>query len=152
MKIRLSVSGDKAAELEEELKRLGIEIDPHSDLELIEHQSSGIRSEYLEVKDEKGDRFNIRLTDIIFVESFGRRIDVHINGAVYSTGERLYSLEEILTVYGFIRVSNSVIVAKKHIRKIKPTLSMKFVLTMSDGTLVDVTRSYYYSFKQEIGI
>lgn len=29
---------------------------------------------------------------------------------------------------------------------------MKFILTMEDGKKVDVTRSYYYSFKEAFGI
>lgn len=152
MKIRLSVNAERAVTLKEELEKLGIEIDSEADLELIEASAPRITPKYLDVRDARGERVNILLRDIIFAESFGRRIDVHANGEVYSSSERLYTLEEILTVHGFIRVSNSVIVAKRHIKKIRPTLSMKFVLTMSDGTPVDVTRSYYYSFKQALGI
>ena len=51
-----------------------------------------------------------------------------------------------------LRVSNSVIVAREKIRKISPSLSMKFVLTMSDGRGAVVTRSYYYIFREAMGI
>ena len=52
----------------------------------------------------------------------------------------------------FIRVSNCAIIARLHVKRIKPSISMKFILTMSDGSLVDVTRSYYSSFKDFFGI
>lgn len=152
MRIRLSVHGSKAAALETELKKLGIEIDPEAEYELIERTQSAPLGNYLEVKDERGEHLSIPFSDIIFAESFGRRIDIHVKDKVYTCSERLYSLEENMNSHGFIRVSNSVIVARKQIKKIKPTLSMKFVLTMSDGSLVDVTRSYYHAFKQAIGI
>ena len=52
----------------------------------------------------------------------------------------------------FLRVSNSVIVARAAIVRISPALSMKFTLTLSDKRRVDVTRSYYYTFKEYMGI
>ena len=52
----------------------------------------------------------------------------------------------------FLRVSNGVIVALRHIRSIKPALSMRFALTLSDGRRADVTRSCYYAFKEALGI
>ena len=36
--------------------------------------------------------------------------------------------------------------------RISPALSMKFTLTLSDKRRVDVTRSYYYTFKEYMGI
>ena len=34
---------------------------------------------------------------------------------------------------------------------IKTSLNMKFVLVLSDGSHLEVSRSYYYQFKEEIG-
>ncbi|MBQ5989440.1 MAG: hypothetical protein IJL67_08100 [Oscillospiraceae bacterium] len=36
----------------------------------------------------------------------------------------------------------------EYVKKIRPALSMKYVLTMTNGTLVDVTRSYYSEFRK----
>ena len=47
----------------------------------------------------------------------------------------------------FIRISNSVIIARKSIKKIKPSLSCKYLLTLEDNSIIDVTRTYYYKFK-----
>ena len=64
----------------------------------------------------------------------------------------MYELESLLDPNKFLRVSKSVIIARKHVKKIRPSLSMKYILTMSDGTLVDVTRSYYSDFRRFFGI
>ena len=76
----------------------------------------------------------------------------HSGGDEYKITERLRRLEEILDPKEFIRISNSVIVSANHIKSIKPTLGQKFVLTMSDSSKVDVTRTYYYIFKEFFGI
>ena len=58
----------------------------------------------------------------------------------------------ILDSEQFMRISNSVIIARNSVRKIKPTLGAKFILTLKNGATVDVTRSYYYIFRDAYGI
>lgn len=149
MKVRLSVSDKIYEETKRELLEHGIEIDDGSELELIERQG---QTEYLNVKNEVGDRLKIRVDEIVFIESFGRNMDVHTEKEVYRASERMYILEKELAGRGFIRVSNSCIVARKKIKRIKPSITMKYVLEMTDSSLVDVTRGYYYSFKEKIGV
>ena len=149
MKVRLSVSEQIYEQTKKELLEHGIEIDDGSELELIERQG---QTEYLNVKNEVGDRLKIRVDEIVFIESFGRNMDVHTEKEVYRASERMYTLEKELAGRGFIRVSNSCIVARKKIKRIHPSLTMKYVLEMTDNSLVDVTRGYYYSFKEKIGV
>ncbi len=52
----------------------------------------------------------------------------------------------------FLRVSQSTVVNRPAVREITPTLFMHFILTLSDGRRVDVTRTYYYLFKESFGI
>ena len=149
MKVRLSVSKKIYEETKAELLDHGIEIDEDSELELIERSG---QTEYLNVKNEVGDRLKIKVDEIVFIESFGRNMDVHTEKEVFRASERMYILEKELAGRGFIRVSNSCIVSQKNIKRIKPSFTMKFVLEMSDKSLVDVTRGYYYSFKEKLGI
>ncbi|MBR4777041.1 MAG: LytTR family transcriptional regulator [Lachnospiraceae bacterium] len=149
MKVRLSVGEQIYEQTKKELLEHGIEIDDGSELELIERQG---QTEYLNVKNEVGDRLKIRVDEIVFIESFGRNMDVHTEKEVYRASERMYILEKELAGRGFIRVSNSCIVARKKIKRIKPSLTMKYVLEMTDNSLVDVTRGYYYSFKEKLGV
>ena len=110
-------------------------------------------SSFIAVKNKKGEKLRLKSEEIIFIESFGHEVVVHsTDGEPYYAYDRLYQLCTILDNEKFLRVSNCAIIAKSHVKKIKPSLSMKFVLTMSDGSLVDVTRSYCNSFKEFFGI
>jgi len=66
--------------------------------------------------------------------------------------DRLYKIVNLLNPEKFLRISNSVVISKDKVKKISTTLSMKFILTMINGKKVDVTRSYYYIFKDSFGI
>ena len=148
MKLRLSVKETNREYVSSELTDHGIEISEDAEYSVTESPGGN----YLTVKDSKGDKVRITCTDIVFIESYGRNVDVHTTEGSYRTQERIYQLEEFLDKSRFTRVSNSVIVQKKHIKKIRPSLSMKFIITMSEGTVIDVTRSYYSSFRSFLGI
>lgn len=77
---------------------------------------------------------------------------MHTSKETYKCSERLWQLEKSLNPAHFIRISNSVIIAREHIKGIKTALSQKFIVLLSNGTKVDVTRSYYYIFKSKLGI
>ena len=149
MKIRLNLEGDRREAVRRELTAREIEIDESADLVLSEAQDFAV---HLEVKDKKGGRLRISCADIIMVESFGHDVVVHATDGIYQAVHRLYQLDAMLEKNSFFRVSNSVIISRRFVKKIRPSLSMKFILTMEDGTLVDVTRSYYSSFKKFFGI
>lgn len=79
-------------------------------------------------------------------------MEVHTKNKTYQAMDRLYRIVNMLDPDKFLRISNSVVIARDKVKKITPTLSMKFILTMIDGRNVDVTRSYYYIFKDYFGI
>ena len=149
MRIKLSVSGEHYEEIEKDLKKIGIEIDDDAELILSERDAY---SDFLAVKSSEGERFHIPVEEIVSIESYGHSVEVHTQKDSYFADERLYQLCALLDPEKFVRVSNSSIVARNKIRSIKPMLSMKFVLLMSDGNSIDVTRSYYNIFKEYIGI
>ena len=149
MKIRISVSEEKFDSVEKYLSEHGIEIS--DDAEYVLTESSGYKA-FIQVKDEKKDRVRISAEDVIFIEAFGKDIEIHTESDTYHSQDRMYELESLLDPKEFIRVSKSVIVSRKHVKKIRPSLSMKYILTMTDGTLIDVTRSYYSDFRRFFGI
>ena len=75
-----------------------------------------------------------------------------LSGADALLGRVLYRLTARLDPEAFLRISHSVVIARSKVVRIAPTLSMKFILTLRDGRTVDVTRSYYYIFKETFGI
>lgn len=145
MRIKLSVNSSRYDEVARDLLDRGIEIDDEADLILSE--KDGYISTITVRSHDKGELVRLSVDEIIFIETFGHKVMVHADENVYLASERLYQLCGLLSPDKFLRISNSVVIATDKVRKIKPTLSMKYILTMSDGTNVDVTRSYYNLFR-----
>ena len=149
MKIRVAVSKEKYEFVERYLTEHGIEIDGEAEFMIME--SSGYPA-FLSVRSDEGEHLQISTEEIIFIEAFGKDIEVHTAQGTFFSRDRMYQLETLLAPQEFLRISKSVIISKKHVKKIRSSLSMKYILTMSNGTLVDVTRSYYSDFRRFFGI
>lgn len=149
MKVKLLINENRIAEITSKLKVLGIEIDDEAEFVLTERNKF---ISHLPARDEKGDRCNVLVEDIIYIESYSHNVDIHTMNSCFKSTEALYQILSMLNPEEFLRISNSVIISRRHVKKIKPALSMKFVLTLTDGTLVDVTRSYYNIFKEFFNI
>ncbi|MGN0425258.1 MAG: LytTR family DNA-binding domain-containing protein [Acetatifactor sp.] len=149
MKFRISVSPEKREELERFLKEHGIETDPNAAYAIVEESHY---PDFLSARDRRRENVRIAIEDVIFIEAFGKEIEIHTLQDTFYAQDRIYQLEELLNPRAFLRISKSVIIAKKHVKKIRPSLSMKYILTMTDGTLVDVTRSYYSEFRRFFNI
>lgn len=150
MKIRLDVDPSQIEEITHFLTEHGIEIDEESEFVLSQRE---LVFGKLCVKDALSDeKVYIDINDILYIESFGHQIDVATEQGIFSATSRLYQLEEMLGDEKFLRISKSVIIAKKKVKEIRPSFSMKFVLIMSNNTKLEVTRSYYNSFRDAFGI
>ncbi|MBR3349493.1 MAG: LytTR family transcriptional regulator [Solobacterium sp.] len=148
MKIRLNISSSQYEEVKSELEKHGIEIS--DDAPLVLSAADGY-SDWLSVKKEK-EHLHIPVSSVVYIESLGHDVLVHSKDGVYMSPERLTQLEQSLDPACFLRISNSVIIARKQVRKITAAFTRKFILTLSDGSKVDVTRSYYDIFRREFGI
>ena len=141
MKLRILLDPDDA--LREELDALGVVDDEGSDYVLVKRN---LNFNYIQAK--KDERlFYIDVSDIIYVESMGHEVYVHTAAETFTTRERLKQLEKMLDSEKFLRVSSSAIVNTACIKRIEASIFQKFMLHMSDGSTVDVTRSYYYIFR-----
>ena len=150
MKIKLAISDESYEEVKEFLLSKGIEVDDEADFELIQRDKY---AGHMTVRNTKtAEKVHISVDEIILIESYGHTVEVVTSEGTYVTSDRLYQLANILDPDKFIRVSNSVIVSKRKIKQIRPSLSMKFVLTMENDRKIDVTRSYYNSFKEAFNI
>ena len=148
MKIKLRLSPHNREKVFEEFTKKGIEISDEAEFVLVEEDNEVT---FLLCKNQ-GEIHQIYTDEIVYIESLGRDILVHTIDMVYKSTERLYKLEQILQGDKFLRISNSIIISKNKIKKLKPSFSSKFMVTMSNGDIVDVTRTYYYKFKESLGI
>ena len=149
MKLRISVSEARYDAVKHQLEAHGLEISDDAEYMITETSRS---SSLLPVRSDDKESLMISPADVIYIEAFGKEIEVHTRQGTYYAKDRMYQLESLLDPREFLRVSKSVIISRKHVRKIRPSLSMKFILTMSDGTLVDVTRTYYSDFRRFFAI
>ena len=149
MKLRISVSEARYDAVKHQLEAHGLEISDDAEYMITETSRS---SSLLPVRSDDKESLMISPADVIYIEAFGKEIEVHTRQGTYYAKDRMYQLESLLDPREFLRVSKSVIISRKHVRKIRPSLSMKFILSMSDGTLVDVTRTYYSDFRRFFGI
>ena len=149
MKFRLEVPEDRRGELTAFLAQRGIELS--DDAEYVISNSSRSAA-FLSARSENGESLRLSVDEIICIEAFGKDIEVHTAQGTYYAFLRMYQLEEALDPKEFLRISKSVMISRKNVKKIRPSLSMKFILTMSDGRLVDVTRSFYGEFRRFFGI
>lgn len=148
MRFRLSVSDEMCEEITAFLSERGIELADDAPYVITEAQRY---PSFISVRNGERESMRLAADEIVCIEAFGKDIEVHTERGTYLAQERIYRLEELLDPKEFIRISKSVIISKRHVKKIRPALSMKFVLTLSDGRLVDVTRSYYSEFKRFFG-
>ncbi|MEE1102479.1 MAG: LytTR family DNA-binding domain-containing protein [Agathobacter sp.] len=148
MKLKLRLSKNREKEICDELVSMGVTISEDADLILTEENFH--KGELL-CKDET-DKIVVELSDILYIESIGKIVYVHTKDKIYTTNSRIYELDSLLPDNSFLRISNSVIINRTYIKRVTPALSQKFYLTLKNGDSVDVTRTYYYKFKEYFGI
>lgn len=148
MKIKLRCKEENRTLYEKMLIDGGFTIGDDSNLTFVE---DNFAPEYL-IGRAKDDSVMLYLKDIIIIESYGREIQARTKAGAFKIKETLESLEKLLSSAGFIRISQSAIIQKQSIEKISHGISMRFHLTLKADIKTDVTRSYYYSFKEFIGL
>lgn len=147
MKLKLVVTKEKKDTIKHALKHGEIEYSDEASFVLYElHQNH----ETLLVKDHD-EYVHIYVKDILYIEAQGNRNLVHTGKGVFPIKETMYQLEATLYEKGFLRIHKAYIVNKKAIDRVKTGLNMKFTLTLINGEQIEVSRSYYYHFKEEIG-
>ena len=150
MEIKLAVSNERYEEIKNALLDRGITVSDSA--ELVLYEADRYTDNLIVKGQEDSARYVVPASEIIIIESFGHTVEVHTKSGTYRSCDRLYQLANLLDPDKFLRISNSVIIAKDKVKQITPSLSMKFSLTMVNGKRVDVTQGYYYIFKEAFGI
>ena len=146
--MKLKIQLDPGDPLWEELRNAGIEQDAGSEY-ILSRRGSAVR--FLSARREE-QSFFVPVQDVLYIDSLGHDVMIHARDGVYTTRDRLKQLEKDLDPDIFLRVSNSAIVNMRAIRRIEASILQKFILHMANGDKVDVTRSYYYIFRERFNI
>ena len=126
----------------------GFELAEDADVSLVEN---GYVPEYLIAKDNDQNVL-LYIKDIIIIETSGKDIVARSSNGTFKIKYTLEHLEQTLKPAGFFRISQSAIIQKSALERISTGFSMRFHLTLKCGIKTDVTRSYYYTFKDIIGL
>ena len=91
--------------------------------------------------------------EILYIESLDQEIICTTkDNQKYTLREKLFEFEMGFQKQGFVRISKSYIINTNYIKSIKPTINMRFIVKMINSEQLMVTRSYYYQFKDLIGL
>jgi DNA-binding LytR/AlgR family response regulator len=103
-----------------------------------------------QIKVHKGLEIHfVKVNDILFVESFGDEVLLHLDNDEYRTELKLSDFQQFNSI--FLRINKSMIVNKTKIQRIRPALNMKYQVFLKSRWL-DVNRTYFYLFEEEMGI
>ncbi len=147
MKVKLLCRKEIREQVIKDLYDGNISID--EDAEFVLHEINH-NPQFLLVKD-KEEYVRLAIKNIIYIESISQEIRIHTVDKVYFGRDTMYQLEANLYEKGFLRIHKSYIVNIKDIAKIRSSLNMKFTLILTNGDEIEVSRSYYYRFKEEMG-
>ena len=140
MKLKLLCRKEMKEQLLDDLQKGQVTVCEDADYVLYE---ANYDYRYLLVRDHE-EYMRLAVEDIIYIES------ISMDGR-YRVKETMYQLEANLYEKGFLRVHKAFIVNKKDIRRIRSSLNSKFTLILTNEDQIEVSRSYYYRFKEEMG-
>ena len=104
---------------------------------------------YIDCENSRGIK-KVNIKDIEYIESFDNDVYAIVGKDRYKINEKLYSLEEKLNEYDFIRISKSVLVNITKIDYIKPMFNCKLKLVLVNNDIIEVNRTYLKSFKERL--
>ena len=84
----------------------------------------------------------IDVQSIDYLEAAGNYVVLHADGREYRMRETMNAVEERLSTADFVRIHRSVIVNKARIQELRPWITGEYVVVMSNGKELTLTRSY----------
>ena len=90
----------------------------------------------------KGRIFFIDAADVIAVEAKGKYVLLFHTSSSYTLRESISTIEEKLTLHGFVRIHRSVLVNAALVEEIHPWSTGEYVLRVRGGKEFTVTRTY----------
>jgi two-component system LytT family response regulator len=89
-----------------------------------------------------GRMFFVRVPDVDWIESYGNYARLHVAGRTHLIRETMGSLEKRLERAGFIRIHRSSIVNLDRVKEMQPWFSGEYIVMLTDGTKLKLSRWY----------
>lgn len=89
---------------------------------------------------------------IYYIEAVDNKTFLYCKDNVFEIKQKLYELEDTLTISDFIRISKSVILNLSKITSLSPALNGRFEATLENREKVIVSRQYVNTLKKKLGI
>ena len=89
----------------------------------------------------------IKTRDVIWIEAQGDFVKVQTQGKTQLVRETLQSMERKLDAAKFLRTHRSFLVNLEHVRKVEVALYGDYVVFMSDGSKLRLSRNYRSKLK-----
>jgi two-component system LytT family response regulator len=99
----------------------------------------------------KGRIVFVRLNEIEWIEAEGNYLRLHLDGESYLLRETMNALEAKLDPSSFMRIHRSTIVNIDRITDVQPWFTGEYVVRMSSGKELTLTRSYRDKLKRLLG-
>nr|WP_297709447.1 LytTR family DNA-binding domain-containing protein [uncultured Butyrivibrio sp.] len=101
---------------------------------------------------ESGDKTRVYLTKILYFEAVDRNVYAYTESDIYKVRKTMYDIEDMVSNEHFARISKSVIVNIRAVRRVSPDSARRLKLQLSSAEWVVVSRNYVEDFKQSIGM
>jgi two-component system LytT family response regulator len=103
------------------------------------------------VKDESGVVF-VPVDDILWIETANKYVVIHkANGQKHLARQTIQSLEESLDPEQFVRIHRSALVRKSAVRGLHPLFHGDYMVKLTTGAELTLSRSFRAAFFQEMG-
>jgi len=94
----------------------------------------------------------IRSADIDWIEAEGDYVSVHVGGKTWLTRETIAAVELRLALSGFVRIHRSTLVNAERVKELRPLDKGEYIVVLSDGTELKLTRNYRASVERLVGM
>lgn len=99
---------------------------------------------------QKGkDICRLQMRAIYYIESIREIQHIHTEKQIYTTKQRLYSLEKELSE-GFVRISKSVILNMEKVKEYRPVMGGMMTAEFPNGEIVYISRKYLKEIRSKI--
>ena len=101
---------------------------------------------------ENGDKTPVYISKVLYFEAVDRNVFAYTTSEIFRIKKTLYDLEELTQNDHFVRISKSVIVSIKAVKKISPEAGRRLKLLLRNGEWIIVSRNYVGDFKKSLGM